>query len=86
MGGWRKLHKEELRELYSSTSIIKIIRSRRMRWARHVTRRGEKRSVYRLLVGKPEGERPLRKLRRRWVENFSMDRVEIELGVWTGLV
>jgi hypothetical protein len=53
-GGWRKLHNEELHNLYSSPSIIRIIKSRRMRWAGHVTRMGEKRNVYRLLVGKPE--------------------------------
>jgi hypothetical protein len=54
--GWRKLHKEDLRDLYSSPSIIKIIKSRRMRWAEHVARRGEKKNAYRLLVGKPEGK------------------------------
>jgi hypothetical protein len=54
-GGWRKLHNEELHDLYSSPSIIRIIRSRRMRWAAHVARMGEKRNAYRLLVGKPEG-------------------------------
>jgi hypothetical protein len=58
-GGWRKLHNEELHILYSSPSIITIIKSRRMRWAGHVARMGEKRNVYRLLVGKPEGRRPL---------------------------
>jgi hypothetical protein len=58
-GGWRQLHNEELHNLYSSPSIIRIIMSRRMRWAGHVARMGEKRSVYRLLVGKPEGKRPL---------------------------
>jgi hypothetical protein len=58
-GGWRKLYNEELRDLYSSPSIIRIIKSRRMRWAGHVARRGEKRNAYRLLVGKQEGKRPL---------------------------
>jgi hypothetical protein len=58
-GGWRKLHKEELHNLYSSPSIIRMIKSRRMRWAGHVTRMGEKRNAYRILVGKPEGKRPL---------------------------
>jgi hypothetical protein len=58
-GGWRKLHNEEIHNLYSSPSIIRIIKSRRMRWAGHVARMGEKRNVYRLLVGKPEGKRPL---------------------------
>jgi hypothetical protein len=58
-GGWRKLHNEELQNLYSSQSIIGIIKSRRMRWAGLVARMGEKRNVYRRLVGKPEGKRPL---------------------------
>jgi hypothetical protein len=58
-GKWRKLHNEELRDLYSSPSIIRIIKSRRMRWAGHVARMGAKRNAYRLLVGEPEGKRPL---------------------------
>jgi hypothetical protein len=58
-GEWRKLHNEELRDLYSLLSIIRMIKSRRMRWAGHVARMGEKRNAYRLLVGKPEGKRPL---------------------------
>jgi hypothetical protein len=69
MGEWRKLHNEELRDLYSSPSIIRIIKSRRMKWAGHVARMGEKRNAYRLLVGKPEGKRPLGRPRRRWVDN-----------------
>jgi hypothetical protein len=64
-GEWRKLHKEELRDLYSSPSIIRIIKWRRIRWAGHVARMGEKRNAYRLLVGKPEGKRPLGRRRRR---------------------
>jgi hypothetical protein len=63
-GGWRKLHNEELRDLYSSPSIIRIIKSRRMRWAGHAARIGEKRIAYRLLVGKPEGKRPVGRPRR----------------------
>jgi hypothetical protein len=59
---WRKLHNEELRDLYSSPSIIRMVKSRRMRWAEHVARKGEKRNAYRLLVGKPEGKRPLGRL------------------------
>jgi hypothetical protein len=59
--GWRKLHNEELRDLYSSPGIIRIIKSRRMRWAGHVARMWGKRNVYRLLVGKPEGKKPARK-------------------------
>jgi hypothetical protein len=86
-GGWRKLHNEELHNLYSSPSIIVIIKSRRMRWAGHVARMGEKRNVYRLLVRKPEGKRPLGRPRRRWIENIKTDLLEIELSVvdWIGL-
>jgi hypothetical protein len=72
-GGWRKLHSEELHNLYSSPSIIRIIKSRRMRWAGHVERMGEKRNVYRLLVGRPEGKRPLGRSRLRWIDNIKMD-------------
>jgi hypothetical protein len=67
-GEWRKLHNEELRDLYYSASIIRIIKSR-MRWAVHVARMAQKRKAYRLLVGKPEGRRPLGRPRRRWVYN-----------------
>jgi hypothetical protein len=72
-GGCRKLHNEELHNLYSSPSIITIIKSRRMRWAGHVARMGERRNVYRLLVGRPEGKRPLGRPRRRWIDNIKMD-------------
>jgi hypothetical protein len=85
-GGCRKLHNEELHNLYSSPSRIKMMKSRRMRWAGHVARMGEKSNVCRLLVGKSEGKRPLRKPRRRWAES-KMDLVEIGLGGmdWIGL-
>jgi hypothetical protein len=73
MGGRRKLHNEELHNLYSSPSIIRIINSRRMRWAGHVARMGEKRNVYRLLVRKPERKRPLGRPRHRWIDNIKMD-------------
>jgi hypothetical protein len=63
-GEWSKLHNEELRDLYSSPSIIRIIKSQRMRWAGQVAQIGEKRNAYRLLVGKPEGKRPLGRSRR----------------------
>jgi hypothetical protein len=63
-GEWRKLHNEELQDLYSSPSIIRMVNTRRMRWAGHVTLMGEKRNAYRLLVGKPEGRRPLGRPRR----------------------
>jgi hypothetical protein len=74
-GEWRKLLNEELRDLYSSQSIIRIIKSRRMRWAGHVARMGKKRNAYRLLVGKPEGKRPLERPKHRWVDrpNIRMD-------------
>jgi hypothetical protein len=84
---WRKLHNEELHNLYSLPSIIRIIKSRRMRWADHVARMGEKRNVYRLLVGKPEGKRPLGRPRHRWMDNIKMGLLEIGLNVvdWIGL-
>jgi hypothetical protein len=69
-GDWRKLHNEELHNLYSSPNIIRIIKSRRMRCAGHVARIGEKRHAYRILVGKPEGKRPLGRPRRRWLDNI----------------
>jgi hypothetical protein len=86
--GWRKLHNEELHELYSSASIIRIIKSRRMRCAGQVAQMGEKRNVYRLLVGKPETKRPLGRPRRRWIDNIKMGLLEIGLsGVdWISLV
>jgi hypothetical protein len=71
-GGWRKLHNEELHNLYSSPTKIRMIRSR-MRWAGHVARKGEKRNAYSILVGKPGGKRPLGRPRRRWVDNIKMD-------------
>jgi hypothetical protein len=87
MGGWRKLHNEELHNLYSSPSIIRIIKSRRMRGAGYVAQMGEKRNVYRLLVGKPEGKKPLGRPRRRWMDNIKVDLLEIGLNVvdWIGL-
>jgi hypothetical protein len=77
--GCRKLHNEELRNLYSSPSIIRMIKSMRMRWAGHVARMGEI-SAYMLLVGKPEGEIPLGSSRCRWVDNIMMDLEEIGKG------
>jgi hypothetical protein len=86
-GGWRKLYNEELHNLYSSPSTIRIIKSRRMRWAGHAAQIGEKRNMYRLLVGKPEGKRPLGRPRHTWMDNIKMDLLEIGLNVvdWTGL-
>jgi hypothetical protein len=86
-GEWRKLHNEELRDLYSSPSIIRIIKPRRMRLVGHVAQMGEKRNTYRLLAGKPEGDRPLGRPRRKWVNNIKMDFLEIGWGGvdWIGL-
>jgi hypothetical protein len=86
-GGWRKLRNEELHKLYSSSSIIRIMKARRMRWVGHVARMGEKRNVYRLLVGKLEGKRLLGRPRRMWIHNIKMDLLEIGLSVvdWIGL-
>jgi hypothetical protein len=80
MGEWRKLHNKELNDLYSSPSIIRIIKSRRMRLAGPCSRNGEKRNAYRLLVGKPEGKRPLGRTRHRWVDNIRMDLGEVGWG------
>jgi hypothetical protein len=80
-GDWRKLHKEELHNLYSP-NLIRMIKSRRMKWAGHVAGMGEKRNAYRILVGKPEGKRPLRRPRRKWVDNIKIDLREIE---WDGM-
>jgi hypothetical protein len=66
MGGWRKLHNEELRNLYSSPSLMRMMKSRRVRLAGHVARMGKKRNVYSVLVGTPEGKRPLGRPRRGW--------------------
>jgi hypothetical protein len=86
-GEFRKLHNEELRDLYSSPSIIRIIKKRRTRWAGHVARMREKRNAYRLLVGKPEGKRPLGRQRRRWVDNILGWILEKWDGMmWIGLV
>jgi hypothetical protein len=86
-GGWRKLHNEELHNLYSSPSIIGIIKSRRVRWAGNAAHIGENRNVYRLLVGKPEGKRPLGKPRCRRIANIKMKLLKIGLCFvgWIGL-
>jgi hypothetical protein len=88
-GKLRKLHNEELHDLYSSQSIIRIIKSGRMRWTGHVARMEEKRkrNAYRLLVGKPEGKRPLGRPRCRWVDNIRMDLRQVGWGDvdWIGL-
>jgi hypothetical protein len=79
-GGWRKLHNEELHGLYSSPSIIRVIKARRMRWGWHMARMGEVRGAYNILVGRPEGRRPLGRPRRRWEDNIKMDPREIGFG------
>ena len=84
-GEWRRLHNEELNDLYCSPNIVRVIKSRRMRWAGHVERMGEERGVYRVLVGKPEGKRPLGKSRRRWVDNIRMYLQSWGVGIWSGL-
>jgi hypothetical protein len=87
MGGWKKLRNKELHDMYTSPSIIRMIKWRRMRWAAHVIQMGEKRNVYRLLVGKPEGKRLLGRPKDRWVDNIKMDLLEIGRGGvdWIGV-
>jgi len=84
---WRELHNEELNNLYSSPNIVWVIKMRRMRWAGHVVHMGEERGVYRVLVGKPEGKRPLGRPKHRWVDNIRMDLQEVGCGYmdWIGL-
>ena len=86
-GEWRRLHNEELNDLYSSPNIVRVIKSRRMRWAGHVARMGEERGVYRVWVGKPEGKRPLGRPRRRWVDNIRTDLQDVggEYMDWIGV-
>jgi hypothetical protein len=76
-GSWRTLHNDELHSLYSSPNIVRVIKSRRLRWAWHVARMGEGRGVYRVLVRRPEGKRPLGKPRRMWEDNIELDLREI---------
>jgi hypothetical protein len=79
-GEWRRLYNKELYALYSSPNIIRMIKSRRLRWAEHVARIGERRGAYRALAGKPEGRRPLGRPRRRWEDNIKMDLREVGCG------
>jgi hypothetical protein len=78
--GVEKLHSEELNDLYCSPNIVRVIKLRRMRWVGHVARMEERRGVYRVLVGKPEGTRPLGRPRLRWGDNIKMDLEEVECG------
>jgi hypothetical protein len=79
-GEWRKLHNEELNDLYSLPNIVRVVKSRRIRWAGHVARMGEERGVHRVLVGKPEGKRPLGRPKPRWEDNIKMDLQEVGMG------
>ena len=79
-GEWSKLHNEELNDLYSSPNIVRVIKSRRMRWARHVARMGDRRGIHRILVGKPEGKRPPGRPRRRLKNNSKMDLQKVGCG------
>jgi hypothetical protein len=84
-GDWRRLHNEELNYLYSSPTIVRMIKSRRMIWAGHVARMGEGRVSYRVLVGKPEGKRPLGRTRYRWEDNIKADFQEVGYGGMAGI-
>ena len=79
-GEWRKLHNKNLRDLYSLPNIVRVVKSRRMRWVGHVARMGEGRGVHRVLVREPEGKRPLGKPRPRWEDNIKMDLREMGGG------
>jgi hypothetical protein len=85
-GEWRKLHNEELNDLYSSPNIIWVIKPRRMAWPGHAARMVAKRGVCRILVGKPEGKRPLGRPRHRWEDNIKMYLQEVGWRAWTGLI
>jgi hypothetical protein len=79
-GEWRRLHNKELYALYSSPSIIRVMKSGRLRWAGHVARMGERRGAYRALVGKPDGRRPLGRRRHSWEDNIKMDLRQVGWG------
>ena len=84
-GEWKKLHNEELSDLYSSPIIVRVIKSRRTRWDGHVARMGKERGVYRFLVGKPEGRRTLGRRRRKWADNIRTISRRWDVCIWTGL-
>ena len=79
-GEWRKLHNEELNDLYSLPNIVRVIKLRRMRWAGHVARMGERKGVHRIFVEKPDGKRPFSRTRRRWEDNIKMDIQDVGCG------
>jgi hypothetical protein len=79
-GKWRKLHNQELNDLYSSPTIVRVMKQRRMRWTGHVARMGDGRGVYRVWVGKPEGKRLLGRPRHRWEDNVKADLQEVGCG------
>ena len=79
-GEWRKLHNEELNDLYCSPNIVRVIKFKIRRWAGHIARMGKRRGVYRIFVGKPEGKRPLGRPRSRWDDNIKMEFQEVGCG------
>ena len=85
-GEWRKRHNVELYDLYPSSNLVQVIKSRKMRWVGHVVCKGERKGLYRVLVGKPEGKRPLGRPRRKSEGNIKMDLQEVGWGLWTGLI
>jgi hypothetical protein len=85
-GEWRELHNEELYDLYSTPNIIRVSKSRGIRWAGHVARTRERRGAYRVLVGKPDRRRQLGRPRYRWEDSIETDLHEVGVGAWTGLI
>jgi hypothetical protein len=85
-GMWRRLRKEELYDMYSSSNIIRVVKPRLIRWLRHVTRMGDGRGVYRVLVRRPEGKKALERQRRRWEDNIKMDFKEVEWQAWAKFI
>jgi hypothetical protein len=84
-GSWRELHSDELHNLYSSPNIVRMMKSRRMRWARHVARMGERRDIFRVLVGRSESKKPLGRPRRRWEDNIDLREMGIDGANWIQL-
>jgi hypothetical protein len=84
--GWRKLRNKELHSLYSSSDIIRMVKSRRMRWAGHAVHMGQMKNAYKIMVGKSKGKRPLKRPRCRWEDNIKMNIKEIGLRAWIGFM